>query len=71
MLILLVPLVLALLAWIYWRNRNDTLTRNCRWRADRTAGPGHFTCASCGGRIKTENGEWPRVCVAREPRATG
>jgi hypothetical protein len=70
MLILLVPLVVALIAYVYWRNRDSTLTRHCRWRANRAAGPGHFNCVACGGEMRTSDGEPPRECVARPPQGS-
>ncbi|MBK0328636.1 hypothetical protein I5535_15200 [Rhodobacteraceae bacterium F11138] len=67
MLILLVPLGIALLIWVYWHNRHSTLTRNCRWRANRATAPGWYVCVSCGGKMQTDDGAPPRVCVAGQP----
>ncbi|SFU01211.1 hypothetical protein [Sedimentitalea nanhaiensis] len=68
MLFLLIPLGIGLLFWVYLSRRGSSLTRNCRWRADRAAGPGRYSCASCGGQTRTDNGTPPRHCVARVPR---
>jgi hypothetical protein len=65
--ILLLVLLLGVLAYLYWRRRTTTLTRNCRWRADRTQGAGCYHCVSCGGRTRTTDGKPPRDCVAGQP----
>ncbi len=44
--VFLILLLLGTLAYLYWRRRTTTLTRDCRWRRDRsTAG---WRCAFCG-----------------------
>ncbi|NIZ12880.1 hypothetical protein [Phaeobacter sp. HF9A] len=46
--ILLILLLFGTLGYLYWRRKTTTLTRNCRWRADRRVGGWH--CAFCGAR---------------------
>jgi hypothetical protein len=57
----LLLLGLGVLAYLWWRWRTTTLTRECRWREDRVAGPGHWRCAACGAETITA-GE-PRACL--------
>jgi hypothetical protein len=59
--ILLVLLLFGTLAYLWWRRRTTTLTRDCRWRLDRTAGDWH--CASCGARTANTGGVAPTVCL--------
>ncbi|MDB5664671.1 hypothetical protein [Cypionkella sp.] len=61
------PLLLLLLAvsvFVYgWlARRNSTLTRDCRWRLDRTLGVSHYRCASCGAECDTGSPRQPRHC---------
>ncbi|MCB1312920.1 MAG: hypothetical protein KDK29_14065 [Sedimentitalea sp.] len=69
--LLLLVLLIGVLAYLWWQHRTTTLTRNCRWRADRAAGENCYRCASCGGRTRTEDGRPPRRCVAQGPREPG
>lgn len=64
--IFIFPIALALVflgLWYY--RRGSTLTRACRWRLDRSQGPGHFRCAACGAEIDVAEGAEPRVCLNR------
>jgi len=46
--VLLILLLLGTLAYLFWRRRTTTLTRDCRWRQDRrTSG---WRCAFCGAQ---------------------
>ncbi|GHE03435.1 hypothetical protein U879_20055 [Defluviimonas sp. 20V17] len=64
----LFPIVIVLvLAAMWWMRRHSTLTRQCRWRAERThpAPPGqaHFRCAACGAETDCPNGKTPNQCL--------
>lgn len=59
MVVLLVFLGVGVFAYLWWRWRMTTLTRDCRWREDRTAGG--WRCAYCGA-TQTEAAE-PRHCL--------
>jgi hypothetical protein len=61
--VLLLVLLLGTLAWLWWRWRTTTLTRDCRWRLDRAAGPGHWRCAACGAETDLAPGREPRDCL--------
>jgi len=61
--VLLLILLLGVLAFLWWRWRTATLTRECRWRLDRTGGPGHWHCASCGAETDLPPGDEPRQCL--------
>jgi hypothetical protein len=60
--ILLLLLLLCVLLYMWLSRRNSTLTRDCRWRLDRTGGEGHFRCAACGAEMDVEPGKQPRDC---------
>lgn len=51
--VFLLLLLLGVLAYLWWRWRMTTLTRDCRWREDRTRRV--WRCAFCGA----ETGEGP------------
>jgi hypothetical protein len=61
--ILLLILLAGVLAYLVWRWRTTTLTRACRWRLDRTGGPGHWRCAACGAETDLPDGGTPRDCL--------
>ena len=65
--LLLLLLLLGVLAYLYWQRRTTNLTRNCRWREERSLGVGHYHCVSCNGRTETPDGQPPRDCAARKP----
>jgi len=63
------PLLLLLLGasvflYLWITRRNSTLTRNCRWRLDRSVAPDHWHCVACGA---TAGGAEPKDCL-REQR---
>jgi hypothetical protein len=60
---LLILLGIGVFAYLWWRWRTTTLTRECRWREDRAAGPGHWRCAACGAETVAEPGQEPRECL--------
>ncbi|HQY44575.1 MAG TPA: hypothetical protein PK450_10390 [Paracoccaceae bacterium] len=57
--VLLLVLLLSVLAYLWLMRRGSTLTRACRWRVDRMAGPDHYQCAACGARTTGK----PRHCL--------
>ncbi len=59
--ILLIALLLGVLAYLFWRRKTTTLTRNCRWRLDRDAGK--WRCAYCGQQTTTPDGSPPKICA--------
>ena len=60
MVFLLLALGFGALAYMAWKRRMTTLTRNCRWREDRKAGD--WVCAYCHQRTST-SGRPPTVCL--------
>lgn len=61
---LFVPLIaIALFFGMWLSRRGSTLTRDCRWRPDRTVGPRHFRCAACGAECDISKGVEPRQCL--------
>ena len=55
-------LAFGVLAYVTWKHRMTTLTRNCRWRLDREAGV--WTCAYCAQSIEIEETERePTICM--------
>ncbi len=61
--ILLLLLGASVLLYLWLSRRNSTLTRTCRWRLDRSVGPGHFRCAACGAVCDLDPGTAPRHCL--------
>ena len=59
---LLLILLLGVLAYLWWRRRTTTLTRDCRWRQLRARGG--WRCAFCGA--ETIGMEEPRDCLRRQ-----
>lgn len=55
----LLILALGVLAYFIWRARTSSLTRDCRWRQNRTEGT--WTCAFCGAKQVGE--ATPRHCL--------
>ena len=62
--LLLLVLVVAVFIYAWLARRNSTLTRNCRWRLDRSVAPDFWRCVACGA---TARGREPRDCL-REDR---
>jgi len=63
-----VPLLLLLLGvsvfvYLWITRRNSTLTRDCRWRLDRSVAPDFWRCVACGA---TARGREPRDCLREE-----
>ncbi|MBT8156072.1 hypothetical protein KMP13_19855 [Epibacterium ulvae] len=58
--VILTILLLGVFAYLYWKRKTTTLTRNCRWRENRRAG--HWDCAFCGARV--EGATAPKDCKA-------
>lgn len=64
MLILVPILLICVLLGMYLMRRGVTLTRECRWRLDRSADSGPvWRCAVCGGLARGE--VTPRHCQRR------
>ena len=59
MAILLILLGFGALAYLAWKRRMTTLTRNCRWRQDREAG--EWVCAYCDERTVADRE--PLICL--------
>ncbi|XDA97769.1 hypothetical protein AB1M95_16895 [Sulfitobacter sp. LCG007] len=67
--VLMILLLAGVLSYLYWRRRTTSLTRDCRWRADRLRDgeEGHFyRCAACGAEIRVTR-DAPRVCLREDP----
>lgn len=62
MLPVFLALLLGTLGYLWWKYRVSGLTRNCRWREDRSAGD--WVCAYCGARAAGAGGKPPRLCRA-------
>lgn len=59
---ILIPLLLiGVFAVLWFTRRGATLTRVCRWRLDRAAGPEVWRCAVCGA--VTTSARAPRHCL--------
>lgn len=64
--VLLLLLLAGVLAYLWINRRGTTLTRDCRWRQDRSTGDeGRFSCAFCGARVTLPKGKTPRVCLRK------
>jgi hypothetical protein len=66
-----VPLLLLLLGvsvflYLWITRRNSTLTRNCRWRLDRSVAPDFWRCVACVACGATARGREPRDCLREE-----
>ncbi|MBS0564798.1 MAG: hypothetical protein JSR87_10080 [Proteobacteria bacterium] len=61
--LLLLVLVVGVFAYAWLARRGTRLTRDCRWREDRTLGAGHYRCAACGA-VTTGA---PRRCLRLPP----
>ncbi|MCF8485733.1 MAG: hypothetical protein K9G71_10980 [Rhodobacteraceae bacterium] len=60
--LLLLILLGAVLAYLWWERRQSGLTRACRWRQERAAG--QWRCAACGAVKKGKLA--PNQCQARD-----
>ena len=61
--VLLLILAVGVFGYLWWQWRTTTLTRTCRWRLDRSVGPGHYACAACGAVCDMPIGKAPRDCL--------
>ncbi|MFO1203217.1 MAG: hypothetical protein U1E58_11340 [Tabrizicola sp.] len=61
--LLLLILAVAVYLYLWHRWRTTTLTRNCRWRLDRSIAPDFWRCVACGA---TARGVEPRDCLREE-----
>ncbi|MFP7569877.1 hypothetical protein ACGKZZ_03775 [Marivita sp. S2033] len=62
--IFLILLLLGVLAYLFWRRKTTTLTRECRWRQVQL---GQWRCAFCGAETASQSS--PLVCL-RNDRTT-
>ncbi|MDP2048334.1 MAG: hypothetical protein Q8K33_05535 [Cypionkella sp.] len=61
--LLLLVLLVSVFVYAWAARRNSTLTRDCRWRLDRRAGPSSYHCAACGAVCDPGAGRGPRQCL--------
>lgn len=59
MIVLLLFLLVGVLAYLGWRWRTTSLTRDCRWRENRDLGI--WRCAFCGAETVSRGA--PRACL--------
>jgi len=62
MVLLFAPIIIGIVAYLAWRNRE---VRGCRWRADSTRDKGTlrmYRCAACGSEASTASKGPPRTC---------
>ena len=57
--LLLLALVLGVFVYFVWRAKTSSLTRDCRWRQNRS--DGLWRCAYCGAEKAGE--DMPRQCL--------
>lgn len=57
--LLLLVLLVSVFLYLWLARRGTTLTRACRWRRDRAAGPDRYLCAYCGARCEGS----PKHCL--------
>jgi len=63
--LLLLLLLVGVLLYMWLSRRNSTLTRDCRWRLDRSAGTDHYACSACGKVMDCAPGKTPRDCLRK------
>ncbi|MGB4828909.1 MAG: hypothetical protein WBP18_16870 [Paracoccaceae bacterium] len=61
--LLLVFLGVSVFFYLWLSRRHSTLTRDCRWRLDRSVVPDAWRCAACGA---TARGDEPRDCLRQQ-----
>jgi len=54
-------LIAGVAAYFTWRHHFTSLSRDCRWRLDRSAGV--WRCAACGGELPEGAKGAPRICL--------
>lgn len=62
MMLLALPIVVGVVAYLAWRNR---AVRGCRWREDRSGNKGSlrmYCCAACGAEAFTAIKGTPQTC---------
>ncbi len=60
--LLLLLLLIGTVLYLWIVRRGTTLTRNCRWRLDRSQGRNHYRCAFCAATAAPPKGP-PRHCL--------
>lgn len=58
--VLLILLAVSVFLYLWLTRRKSTLTRNCRWRLDRSVAPDNWHCVACGA---TARGAEPKDCL--------
>jgi hypothetical protein len=62
MMLLALPIVVGVVAYLAWRNR---AVRGCRWREDRSGNKSSlrmYRCAACGAEAFTATKGTPQIC---------
>lgn len=62
MMLLALPIVVGVVAYLAWRNR---AVRGCRWREDRSGDRGSlrmYRCSACGAEAFTATKGLPQTC---------
>lgn len=60
--LLILILLVAVFAYLYWQRRSTSLTRVCAWRQQRAAG--QWRCVACGAI--QPGATQPRVCLRQQ-----
>ncbi len=55
--------LIAVFVGMWFYRRGNTLSRECRWRAERHSGENHYRCAACGAECDPPRGREPRACL--------
>ncbi|RVV96644.1 hypothetical protein EKE94_17335 [Mesobaculum littorinae] len=62
--------IIAVFVVMYLLQRNSSLTRECRWREDRSRGGEgqvHWSCVACGAETDLPTGTAPNDCLRPRP----
>jgi hypothetical protein len=66
--VLLLILFIGVMLYFYWRHKSSALSRNCRWREDRSKdrdGQRSYNCTYCGETLILPIGEVPKHCARK------
>lgn len=61
--LLLILLAVSIFLYLWLARRGTSLTRACRWRAERRLGPTVWRCAACGAVFDPGPGVEPSACL--------